>query len=35
LIERNNFGPAGNREAAAQTFAQAREHYRAKLSKAR
>jgi hypothetical protein len=35
LIERNNFGPAGNREAAVQTFAQAREHYRAKLAKAR
>ena len=35
LIERNNFGPAGNRESANQTFAQAREHYRAKLLRAR
>lgn len=34
LEERNNFGPGDNRERARRMFAQAREHYRAKLAQA-
>ena len=35
LEERNNFGPGGNRQRARQIFTRAREHYQAKLVKAR
>jgi len=35
LEERNNFGPGGNRQTARQMFTRAREHYQAKLVKAR
>jgi hypothetical protein len=35
LEERHNFGPGNNKETARQMFSRAREHYRAKLARAR